>query len=130
MSFKSTLFVIVCALFVAAPALADTYNGTVFASSPVTVKVGQEFLIALPSNPTTGYSWTAKSGNGIVTVWGSAYQGPTSVPKPLMGAGGQQIFVCNANKTGTGQVTFSYARPWQKGVKAARTMTFTITVTR
>jgi inhibitor of cysteine peptidase len=125
MSLKSMFFAIICALFAAAPALADTYNGTVFTSSPVTVKVGQEFLIALPGNPTTGYSWTGKSANANVTVWGSAYQG-----KPLMGAGGQQIFVCAANKVGSGQITFSYARPWQKGVKPARTMTFTVTVTK
>jgi inhibitor of cysteine peptidase len=127
MSLKAMFFAIICALFVAAPALADTYNGTVFTSSPIIVKVGQEFLIAIPGNPTTGYSWTGKSSNANITVYGSAYQAPAS---KLMGAGGQQIFVCAANKVGSGQVMFSYARPWQKGVKAARTMTFTVTVTR
>ena len=129
MNFKSMFFGIICALFVAAPALADTYNGTVFTSpySRVIVKVGQEFLIALPSNPTTGYSWTAKSANTNVTVWGSAYQAPAS---KLMGAGGQQIFVCAANKVGKGKITFSYARPWEKGVAPTRTMWFAITVTQ
>ena len=130
MSLKSTFFAIVCALFVAAPAMADTYNGTFFTSSPVTVKVGQEFLIALPGNPTTGYSWTGKSANANVTVYGSAYQGPPASAKQRMGAGGQQIFVCAANKIGPGVLTFSYARPWQKGAKPARTMTFTVTITK
>jgi inhibitor of cysteine peptidase len=128
MSFKSTFLAIACTICAAVPALADTYNGTVFTSSPVSVKAGQEFLIALPSNPTTGYSWTGKSASGIVTVWGSAYQGPAASAKPLMGAGGQQIFVCAANKAGTTQITFAYARPWQKGAKPARTMTFAVTV--
>jgi inhibitor of cysteine peptidase len=100
----------------------------VFTSSPVSVSAGQEFLIAIPSNPTTGYSWTGKSSNGVVTVWGSAYQAPAAAAKPLMGAGGEQIFVCKANKPGTAQITFGYARPWQKGVKPARTMTFNVTV--
>lgn len=130
MSVKTMFFAIICALFVAAPAQADTYNGTVFTSSPVTVKVGQEFLIAIPGNPTTGYSWTGKSANANVTVGGSAYQGPSASSKPLMGAGGQQIFVCAANKAGSGVLTFSYARAWQKGVKPARTMTFNVTITK
>lgn len=128
MNFKGALLAILFAIGAAAPALADTYNGTVFTSSPVSVKAGQEFLIAIPSNPTTGYSWTAKSSSGVVTVWGSAYQGPAATAKPMVGAGGQQIFVCEANKAGTAQITFSYARPWQKGMKPARTMTFAVTV--
>jgi predicted secreted protein len=126
MSFKGAFLAMLFALGAAAPALADTYNGTVFTSSPVSVTAGQEFLIAIPGNPTTGYSWTGKSSNGTVTVWGSVYQ-PSAGANQRMGAGGQQIFVCKANHPGTAQITFSYARPWQKGVKPARTMTFTVT---
>ncbi len=128
MNFKGAFLAMLFSLGAAAPALADTYNGTVFTSSPVSVTAGQEFLIAIPSNPTTGYSWTGKSSNGVVTVWGSAYQGPPATAKQKMGTGGEQIFVCKANSPGTAQITFSYARPWQKGVKAARTMTFSVTV--
>ena len=127
MSFKRSIFAVACVLALAAPALADTYNGTVFTSSPVSVKAGQEFLIALPSNPTTGYSWTAKSSNGNVTVYGAAYQAPA---KAMPGAGGQQIFVSAANKVGSATITFSYARPWEKGKKPARTMTFSVNVTK
>lgn len=127
MSFKSMVLAIICALAVAAPAVAaETVNGTVFSSSPAAVKVGQDFLIALPANPTTGYSWTAKSGSSAIMVEGSAYQ-PSTAGKGMMGAGGQQIFVLEATRAGTATVTFSYARPWQKGMKPARTMTFTIT---
>ncbi len=128
MSLKGAFLAMLFALGAAAPALADTYNGSVFTSSPVSVTAGQEFLIAIPSNPTTGYSWTGKSSNGTITVWGSAYEGPAATAKQKMGAGGQQIFVCKANNPGIAQITFSYARPWQKGVKAARTMTFSVTV--
>lgn len=127
MSFKSMVLAIICALAVAAPAVAaETVNGTVFSSSPAAVKVGQDFLIALPANPTTGYSWTAKSGSSAIMVEGSAYQ-PSAAGKGMMGAGGQQIFVLEATRAGTATVIFSYARPWQKGMKPARTMTFTIT---
>lgn len=127
MNLKHAVFAILCTVVAAAPALADSYNGTVFTSSPISVKAGQEFLIAVPSNPTTGYSWRGISNNGNVTIWGSAYEAPGS---KLMGAGGQQIFVLLAKSPGTATVTFSYARPWQKGVKPGRTMTFTVTVTK
>ena len=128
MSFKGAFLATLFALGAATPVLADTYNGSVFTSSPVSVTAGQEFLIALPSNATTGYSWTGKSSNVTVTVWGSAYEGPPAAGGQRMGAGGQQIFVCMANKPGTAQIAFSYARPWEKGVKPARTMTFSVTV--
>ena len=129
MSLKASLLAIVCALGVAAPALADTdtVNGTVFTSSPISVKVGQDFIVALPGNPTTGYSWTAKPSSPTIISEGSAYERTPSA-KPMMGAGGQQFFVFEVSKAGTGTITFSYARPWQKGVKPARTMTFNVTV--
>jgi len=132
MSLKASLLAIVCALAVAAPAVAvETVNGTVFSSSPAAVKVGQDFIIALPSNASTGYSWSAKaSGPGLV-VEGYAYQlTAASDQKRMAGGGGQQLFILEASKPGTATVTFSYARPWQKGVKPARTMTFTINATQ
>lgn len=129
MSLKGAFLAIAGVLLLAAPALAvESVNGTVFASSPVAVNVGQDFLITLPSNPTTGYSWTAKASGSAVAVEGSAYQRSAGSGRPMMGAGGQQLFILQAVKAGTATVTFSYARPWQKGVKAARTMTFAITV--
>ena len=132
MSLKASLLAIVCMLGVAAPAFAiESVNGTVFTSSPVAVKVGQDFFIALPSNASTGYSWSAKATGSAVVVEGYAYQlTAASGEKRMVGGGGQQIFVLEATKVGTGTVVFSYARPWQKGVKPARTMTFTITVTQ
>ena len=129
MNFKTTFIAFACALMVTGSALAvESVNGSVFTSSPIAVKIGQDFLIALPGNITTGYSWTAKSSGGAVAVEGSAYQGPAASATPRMGAGGQQIFVLEAVKAGTSTVTFSYGRPWQKNVKPARTMVFAITV--
>ena len=128
MSLKSVFFAIVCASLAAAPALAvEGVNGTVFTSSPVTVKVHQDFIIALPSNPTTGYSWSAKSNNAAIVVEGSAYQPSGS---KLMGAGGQQLFILESTAAGTATVTFAYGRPWQKGMKPSKTMTFTVTATK
>lgn len=136
MKFKDTFFTIGCVLALAAPALACggiAINGTVYTDpgTPVTVGAGQDFLIALPGNRTTGYVWTAKTSNSNCRICGSAYESQPLPPgRTIVGAGGQQFFVVNAVHTGTATVTFSYGRPWQKGTLPARTESFTIKITR
>ncbi|HEX5274557.1 MAG TPA: protease inhibitor I42 family protein [Candidatus Rubrimentiphilum sp.] len=126
-----TVFGILFALAFAAPVLADPVNTTVNTdpSKTVTVKKGQEFLIALPSNPSTGYSWTARPSNADVSVFGSAFQ-RNPVGRTIVGAGGEQIWVLEATQIGTAKVVFSYSRPWLKNTLPARTQSFTIKITR
>lgn len=126
------LLTLLCALAVVAPALADPVNTTVYTdpTAPVTVRAGQEFLIALPSNPTTGYSWTAKASNPDVAIFGSANERSNVRGRTVMGAGGQQLFVLDATHVGTAKVVFSYGRPWLKGTVPTRTQTFTIKITQ
>lgn len=133
MSWKIAVFVMALVSPATAIALADPVNGSVYTdpSTPIVVKAGQDFLIALPSNPTTGYSWTAKPNNADVAVYGSAFERPATVKgKTIVGAGGQQFFVLEAARIGTARVVFSYGRPWQKGVIPARIESFTIKITR
>ncbi len=119
------------ALAIVTPALADPVNTTVNTNPTVTVTVkgGQEFLIALPSNPTTGYVWTAKPSNSDVSIFGSAFQ-RSPAGRTVVGAGGEQIWVLDAVHTGTAKVVFTYSRPWLKNTLPARTETFTIKITR
>ena len=96
------------------------------ASQPVAVDAGEEFFIALGSNVTTGYSWSQAIADGkIVAYEGNVYQNPSN---GLMGAGGQQIFIYHANRTGTTTLTFSYARPFEPNAPPAKTLTFNVTV--
>jgi inhibitor of cysteine peptidase len=126
------LFTILCALALAAPALADPVNTTVYTDPtvPVTVKAGREFLIALPGNPTTGYSWAAKASNPDVAIFGTANERQSARGRTIMGTGGQQLFVLDAMHIGTAKVVFSYGRPWLKGTLPTRTESFTIKITR
>ena len=96
------------------------------ASQPVAVDAGEEFFIALASNVTTGYTWSQKIGDGkIVAYEGNVYQNPSN---GLMGAGGQQIFIYHANRSGTTTITFFYARPFEANAPPAKTATFDVTV--
>jgi inhibitor of cysteine peptidase len=126
-----TFFGILFAVALTAPAIADPVNTTVNTdpSVTVTVKNGQEFIIALPSNPTTGYSWTAKPSNADVSVFGSAFQ-RRPVGRTIVGAGGEQIWVLEAMHIGSAKVVFSYSRPWIKNSLPARTQSFTIKITQ
>jgi predicted secreted protein len=96
------------------------------ASQPVVVDAGEEFFIALSSNDTTGYTWSQSIADGKILAYeGNVYQGPSN---GLAGAGGQQIFIYHANRTGSTTIAFSYARPFEPGVPPVKNLTFTVTV--
>jgi predicted secreted protein len=112
----------------AAPASALSPHSPVFTDpgQPAAVQAGEEFFIALPSNETTGYTWTQSLADGkIVAYEGNVYQGPS---KALPGGGGQQIFIYHANRSGSTSLTFRYARPFEPGEAPAKTLTFDVTV--
>ncbi|MBV8372133.1 MAG: protease inhibitor I42 family protein [Candidatus Eremiobacteraeota bacterium] len=127
-SILATLALAVASLAWAAPAHALQPHTPVFtdASAPVAVDAGEEFFIALPSNPTTGYTWTQTTGNGYVIAYeGNVYQAPSN---GMIGAGGQQIFIYHANRSGATVVAFTYARPFEPNAPPAKSLTFTVTV--
>ena len=96
------------------------------AASPITINVGEEFFIAMESNPSTGYSWTQQTGDGSVLAYeGNVKQNPNpTVP----GAPGQQIFIYHANRSGTSTITFQYSRAYDTNTAPGKMVTFTINV--
>jgi inhibitor of cysteine peptidase len=96
------------------------------AASPITIQVGEEFFIALQSNPSTGYSWTQQTGDGSVLAYeGNVSQKPTAA---MPGAPAQQIFIYHANRSGTSTITFQYSRPFEPNAAPGKMVTFTIQV--
>ena len=128
---KAILLMTACTLFAfAAPARALTPHSPVLiqddAAQPQTIKAGEEIFIALPSNRTTGYAWSATvNDEKLISYEGNVYQRSSS---STPGAGGQQLFVFHANRSGTTTIAFIYARPFETNVAPAKTLTFTITV--
>lgn len=112
----------------AAPAWAGLFPHVLTASGTVTVKPDDDFLVALPANPTTGYSWAATVSNAkVVTADGAAYRAPAS---KAMGAGGEQVLAFEAQHPGTATITLSYRRPWEKSTPAAQTVTIVVRVSK
>lgn len=92
----------------------------------IVVKPHQIFKIQLASNPTTGYSWFVKSyDKHLIKVIKHTFQKPT---QRMPGAGGREVWTLKStaafNANSKTQITFVYARPWEKSF--VKTAIFTI----
>jgi predicted secreted protein len=93
---------------------------------PLSVEAGREFSLTLPSNPTTGYGWVlAGPEEGVVKLVGSSYRPSTP---GLIGSGGMENWTFKAVGKGTTVLSFSYARPWEKGTEPIRQAAFVVIV--
>jgi inhibitor of cysteine peptidase len=90
----------------------------------ITVDKGEQFVIALASNPTTGYSWKAEANDNVEQVKSKFVQGDSK----LMGAGGTQLISFEATKRGGTTLTLDYARSFEKGTEPADTESFSVRV--
>jgi inhibitor of cysteine peptidase len=89
----------------------------------ISVKQGDEFVISLPANPSTGYEWTA-ADNPDVTFESSHQVQGGSQP----GAPGTQELAFRADHTGQSTLELAYSRSFEPGVPPAKTAKFPVTV--
>jgi predicted secreted protein len=73
------------------------------------VEEGEEFAIALASNPTTGHTWQADADLDYLELLGQEFEGLGQG----VGAGGQEAFHFRAVSQGRLEITFRYQRPWE-----------------
>jgi inhibitor of cysteine peptidase len=104
--------------------IGDADNG-----KPVTLSVGQDLVLALTANPTTGYSWAVVQNGAPQLV----QQGePTYAQDPntggMAGAGGTSTFTFRAEQAGATTLTLNYARPFEQGQPPANTFSVPVTV--
>jgi inhibitor of cysteine peptidase len=96
---------------------------------PVDLEVGQQLIVRLPSNPTTGYRWSlAAPVTGVLKLDGAAGFEPSPSGRGLVGAPGHEVWRFRAMKRGQGTVRFEYRRSWEKDVPPTRALSFTATV--
>ena len=92
-----------------------------YPDSGQTINIGtnQEFIIALDSNPTTGYSWQASYDETMVELVEARYEIPEMekherVKQGIVGGGGVEYFQFKALKAGKTEITLVYKRPWEE----------------
>ncbi len=86
------------------------------------VKLGDELVIALDANPTTGYSWEASFDQEMLALLKQEYRRSSE----LIGSGGTAVFVFRPLKRGSGTIELRYRRPWEP--EAVETRTYAVTI--
>jgi inhibitor of cysteine peptidase len=98
-------------------------------SRTIDVAVGEEFIISLDSNITTGYSWQLASPleEDVVVLVGSDY-----IPEPgaenRAGAGGTEEWTFKAAGKGSTTISLQYVPPGKEKNTSAETTDFNVDV--
>jgi inhibitor of cysteine peptidase len=91
-----------------------------------TVQQGDEVVVRIASNATTGYEWAvAQIDSNVLTYQGSEYEAPST---NVVGAGGTQVLRFEATGTGTSPLALKYWRPWEGDASVVERYDVTITV--
>jgi len=90
------------------------------------IKKGEQFIINLDENITTGYSWNYKiDDETVVKLFKDEYQEPSS---KLIGASGTHQFIFVGEKKGDATITFKYYRIWEGEESSVEVKEFNVKV--
>ena len=94
----------------------------------VALTSGQDLVVRLPSNPSTGYRWIyVEPKDAVLRVDGpSSFE--TQSAGGAVGAGGTEVWKLAPFKPGQQQLRFEYRRPWEQDVAPSRIATYSVTV--
>jgi inhibitor of cysteine peptidase len=95
------------------------------AEQTIEVTTGEEIVVTLEENPTTGYQWTVDELVGHLTSVSSEFAAP-GTQRP--GAGGHRTIVLRATGSGPAELRVRYARPWGGETSDARRLRFRFVV--
>ena len=92
----------------------------------VQAEAGCRFVVVVPSNHTTGYSWRFAGGDpSVCSIVGNAFEGSAT---GRVGAGGYEFWTFRAAGPGRTQGLLVYARPWEKDQDPLRTVRLDVEV--
>jgi inhibitor of cysteine peptidase len=94
--------------------------------STKSLAVGQELIVTLASNQTTGYRWAV---DGVVPPQLKQIGEPSySSESALVGAGGQEVWAFRGAQPGLGVVRLKYWRSFEPTAEPAETFAVTVNV--
>ena len=95
---------------------------------PIQLHVGQNLMLSLPSNPTTGYRWAIQdSAGGVLRSLGPEVYN-SSDDGQLLGSGGHSTWRFEAFAAGNGRLRLTSQQPWEPEAEPAQTFDCPITV--
>ena len=91
----------------------------------INISTDDEFviLIALDSNPTTGYSWQAGYDEIMLELVEETYELGEFAKQGLVGVGGIELFRFKALKKGEVEITMVYKRAWEAEILQQKVFT-------
>lgn len=89
----------------------------------IQARVGEEFIITLPANPTTGYNWNIDYDYALLSLQSSDYIASSS---KALGARGTSVYVFEPLRSGRTTIYFVYKRSWENIV--ADTKSFQVNI--
>ena len=93
------------------------------------IDTGDLLVFRMPSNRSTGYAWSvATSKRCLLGQVGEASCELPKSSKGVVGSGGTEVWKFRALEVGSLAITFSYARPWEKGAPPIRTLSWHVTI--
>ena len=97
-----------------------------YSGEAINVGVDQEFVIALGSNPTTGYMWQESYDETILELVEKTYELGEEAKQGAVGAGGVEHFQFKTLKTGETEITLVYKRPLEEEILEQKVFTVNI----
>jgi len=85
----------------------------------IRASVGEPFTVSLPSNPSTGYTWTIDYDYALLRAEEANFE-QTPTQSIRVGAGGSSAFVFTPIGPGKTTIRFVYKRPWENIVAETR----------
>jgi len=101
------------------------------ADETIQMQPGQQLIVRLPANPSTGYAWSQVDAPGKVLkvdAPSSFEQIPAGESPSMVGTGGTEIFTFVADSAGQQTLKMEYKRPWETDVPPAKTVSFNVSV--
>nr|WP_244309141.1 protease inhibitor I42 family protein [Pseudomonas duriflava] len=99
------------------------------ACSPLTLKQGQELLLTLPSDPSSGYRWLIDdSATSILKSLGPEVFSSADKDEDIVGAAGQSSWRFKSIHSGNAALALSYKQPWDSNAQPEKTFTCQIRV--
>lgn len=96
-------------------------------SNTIETTAGEEFIITLDGNATTGYEWQLAKpvDDNLVKLIHSEY-----IPNKtnLVGSGGKSVWTFKAIRAGKTQIFLKYFRRWEKDTPPAETAAYIVSI--
>jgi inhibitor of cysteine peptidase len=95
----------------------------------VALRVGQQVVVRLKGNATTGFLWMVKSvEGGAAEAVGKVEYKPDAAAAGMVGVGGVFEATFRAVAPGKATITLEHRRPWEQGVAPLETFVVTLEV--